>query len=87
MNKKKTATFIGLLFVILIIAVICFMAFTTYYMIKNKRAFLENPFVYGANKMGNVECSCIQDKDIPIYFAFNDTDFWNIQDYYEKGGN
>jgi uncharacterized protein YxeA len=74
--NKRTATF---LFVALIIVVVIFMIFTARYMVKNKEAFVENPFIYGANKMGNVECSCMQNKDIPIYFAFNDTDFWNIQ--------
>lgn len=74
--NKRTATF---LFVTLIIVVVVFMIFTIRYMIKNKEAFMENPFIYGAEKMGNVECSCVQNNGIPVYFAFNDTDFWNTQ--------
>ena len=35
---------------------------------------VQNPFVYGAEKMGDVECYCIQDKSSPsAYFKFNST--------------
>ena len=72
--NQKTAT--GL-FVILIFLVVIFMGWVVNYMIKNKEAFVENPLIYGAEKMGNVECSCIQyQNDVPIHFAFNDTNLW-----------
>lgn len=39
---------------------------------------LQNPYVYGARTMKNVECSCSQvitDKLCPALFDFNDTTF------------
>jgi len=38
---------------------------------------ISNPFLYGASKMGNIQCSCQQDvgRDFPAYFYFNDTFF------------
>jgi hypothetical protein len=37
---------------------------------------LKNPFMYGASKMENVECSCTQfNSDCPPQFTFNDTSF------------
>lgn len=56
------------------------MIFVVYYMINNKEAFTENPFIFGANGIGGeVSCSCTQKiNDEEVYFAFNQTDFWNI---------
>jgi len=36
-----------------------------------------NPYIYGASKMKNVSCSCIQRIDLtcPASFSFNDTAF------------
>lgn len=66
------------LFIILIIAVIGFMTFTCWYLVTNKSAFLENPFLYGSQKMGNVTCSCIQFKNGEyLHFGFNDTEFYS----------
>lgn len=76
--NKKTATF---LFIFLMIVVVIFMIFTVRYMIKNKEAFTENPLVYGAKQMGNVECNCVQNNGVPVYFAFNDTNIWDAKDY------
>lgn len=38
---------------------------------------LKNPYIYGASKMGNVECNCVQhtNKLCPPKFFFNDTGF------------
>ena len=38
---------------------------------------IKNPFLYGASKMGNVDCSCLQKihPTCPALFSFNDTDF------------
>lgn len=40
---------------------------------------LDNPYLYGASGMGNVECSCVQynHPTCPPRFSFNDT-FYNI---------
>ena len=76
MNLTKKQA--NLLFIILIIVVFTFVIFATYYMISNKRAFTENPFIYGAKKMklGNCHCSCYNiDNPQPISFYFNDTSF------------
>lgn len=46
----------------------------------NKSAFFENPFVYGAKKLENVECRCVQKifYNKANYFGFNDTSFYPI---------
>jgi hypothetical protein len=71
MEKKTSDT----LFVILFIATFIFMTFVVYYMVSNKDAITKNPFIYGAKKMGSVECSCVQyhEQGQPSYFFFNDT--------------
>jgi len=65
------------LFIILIVAVICFMIFTIWYLISNKQAFIENPFVYGAKELGNINCACNQKLNDGsfAYFSFNDSAF------------
>lgn len=49
------------------------------YMTTEGKKCLENPYVYGAKAMGDVECSCIQNKGLcsPL-FDFNDTSFTAI---------
>ena len=40
---------------------------------------VKNPFVYGASKMGNVYCSCIQtfqNTQCPAQFEFNETTWY-----------
>lgn len=72
---SKTA---NTLFVVLIIVVISFVIFVTYYMINFKEAFTENPFVYGAKKLdlGQCSCSCFDENTPqPISFYFNQTYF------------
>lgn len=72
----KPAVVIYYLFMILVVAGLCYLG---WYMVENKEAYFDNPFVYGASRMGNVECSCYQNKGYGrvAYFNFNDTDFWN----------
>lgn len=73
--NKKTA---NILFVGFMIIVLVFMIFVISYMISNKEAFTENPFVYGAKKLnlGNCNCVCYDDIVItPIYLYFNQTSF------------
>ncbi len=64
------------LYYLLIVIVIVFMAFTVNFLYKNYQA-LKNPFTFGASQMGGVYCSCYQDRGgtlVPFYF--NDTRFW-----------
>jgi hypothetical protein len=74
--KRKTvdAIYFGL-----IILVVIFIMFVAYYMVANKEAFVDNPFVFGASKMrGDVHCTCQQlIEDKKYQFAFNKTDWWN----------
>ena len=56
----------NLCFVFLLLLVIFFMSFTIFYLVKNKTAFFENPFQYGAEKL-DVSCSCICD-DLSLNF-------------------
>lgn len=38
---------------------------------------LKNPFIYGAKKMGNIECNCkdFKNSNCPASFYFNDSTF------------
>jgi hypothetical protein len=54
--EKQTATLIYFGF---IGVVTIFMVFTVYYIIHFKEAFMSNPLVYGAGKMG-IDCTCRQ---------------------------
>lgn len=76
---KLTKKQIDIIYLSIIIIVIVFMLFVAYYMITNKEAFLDNPFVYGASKMdGDVYCSCNQIiGDQRFIFEFNKTDWWS----------
>jgi len=73
---KKNA---NLLFVVLIIVVLGFIVFASYYMISNKQAFTENPFIYGAKKLNlnNCYCTCQGNSGIAsqTYLYFNQTSF------------
>lgn len=62
-------------FFVLIILVVLFMAWTIHYLIVNKSAFMENPFLYGVRKMGDVNCVCFQKDSYGIVstFTFNKT--------------
>jgi len=75
---KLTPKIANRLFVMLIIVVLVFVVFAVSFMLKNKEAFTENPFVYGAKKMdlGQCNCNCYkEDNPQPISFYFNQTSF------------
>lgn len=63
------------MFITLWIAIFCFMIFVVTYMINYKEVFAGDPFTFGANQMGNVECQCVQQEEdgLPAKFWFNDT--------------
>ena len=74
MNKKL----VDVLFVGMIILNIVFILFTTSYLLKNKEAFFDQPFVYGAERMGLEGCSAMcynNDSQKPIYLYWNSTHF------------
>ena len=72
---KRTSS---ILFVVLIIVVLVFVVFTVYYMISNKQAFTENPFIFGAKKMNLGDCNCVCSNGgftQQQYLYFNQTSF------------
>ena len=72
---KETA---NRLFVVLIIVVLGFIVFASYYMISNKQAFTENPFIFGAKKMNLGNCNCVCSNGgftSQQYLYFNQTSF------------
>ena len=74
LNKQQA----NALFVILVIVVLGFVIFATYYMISNREAFTTNPLIYGAEKMnlGECYCNCYDNVNAqPISFYFNSTSF------------
>jgi len=60
--------------IFLILFLLCFGSFTTYYLIHNKEAFYGNPFIYGAKRM-DASCTCFTTKGLGIPFMFNATSF------------
>lgn len=61
------------------IVLACFVAvcMLLFYMMSEGGQCIKNPFIYGAVKMKNVECSCLQynDSPCPATFFFNSTIF------------
>jgi len=57
------------------------MAFTVYYVIHFKEAFMSNPLIYGADKLG-VECTCTKWDDAHrfavLQFWVNGTNTYNM---------
>lgn len=72
-KKKLDRITIGLIiFMILVIAG------TIIFMRSEAKQCLANPYLYGASKMGDVQCSCFQWQDgslCPAKFSFNDEEF------------
>ena len=70
--EKKDKLFFGL-----VIICILLVSYFIFFMRSETAQCIRNPYVYGAEKMGNVFCSCQQDQDrsFPAYFSFNDTSF------------
>ena len=79
------------LFIALIVVNVCFIVFVAYYMISNGEAFTQNPFIFGAKKLGNVECNCRQYPYEGSFryatFFFNDTDFISEPQVIESSSN
>lgn len=74
MKKPYLKDIIFFMIVILCVVLILYLIF----FIKSEDALcLKNPFVYGAYKMGNVSCSCMQLKNpqCPPTFYFDDHSF------------
>lgn len=65
----------NLVTVFLIIFLLTFGGYFGYYIVKNKNAFYDNPFIYGVNRMdaNYVSCSCFTDDGRS--FIFNNTYF------------
>lgn len=66
------------IFFSLIIVCILMVTYLVMYMKGEGGQCLRNPYVYGASKMENVQCSCTQLKQFstcPAKFYFNDTFF------------
>lgn len=62
----------------LIIFMILVIAGTIIFIRSEARQCLANPYLYGASKMGDVQCSCFQMQDgsfCPAKFSFNDEEF------------
>lgn len=52
---------------------------------RNIEELKANPFVYGASKMGNVDCQCSQTFDSgKATFFFNDTNFWVLKENFKE---
>jgi hypothetical protein len=71
--KNKDRLFFAVVILCLISVVILFL-----YMKGQGGQCVKNPFVYGASKMGNIECNCIQhqaDNPCSPTFSFSDTGF------------
>ena len=79
MDIKINNKIIDVIFFSLIIFIIVLLIFTLSYMMKYQEAFTENPFTYGANKIGgDVYCSCYQQiKTETKRFEFNNTAMWD----------
>jgi hypothetical protein len=73
-------------FVLMIICILIVIALF-WYMTRETSRCVKNPFVYGASKMGNIQCSCSQDVNriTPAYFSFNDTTL-DLSPHEIKGG-
>ena len=79
-KKKKDLLYFVVLFVCLI------SVFYLIFVIKSQVAqCVKNPYIYGASKMQDVECSCLQynNKKCPATFSFNDTEFRSEVTYCE----
>lgn len=70
MDKKKFATF---LYYFLIISVLSFLVYAVYFMQSESRQCVKQPFFYGAQKLGNLECNCI----LPINMFCREEIFFN----------
>jgi hypothetical protein len=68
--KNKDYIYFGL-----VILCILLLLFLILFMKSETTQCINNPYIYGASKMGNVFCDCYQnvDRDKFAYFSFNET--------------
>ena len=73
MNQKVR----DVLFIILLILVILFMAYVISFILKWKAEFTENPMVFGAKRLKNVSCECtkLMSSVRTARFSFNDNEW------------
>jgi hypothetical protein len=80
-----------LLMIVAIVLLIGFVVFMAFFMTSEGKKCVGNPFLYGANHMKNIDCSCVQFPDAsrevpmgscPAKFFFNDTNFWKVEKCY-----
>ena len=74
LQKKKLMTYA---YWIMIIVVVAFCVYLFFYLKSNARQCIANPFIFGAERIGDVYCNCMQFKaeGIPSHFSFNETTF------------
>lgn len=68
-------------YIVILIFAFALCIYLIYYMTTEGKQCLANPYVYGAEKMGNIECSCYQDRIgfCDPRFTFNDSGFYPIK--------
>ena len=88
--KNKWIDWVIFFFIMFLIGFLIWLAF---YVIENKEAYMDNPYLYGATHMtggGEVECRCTHYKPTGknVQFEFNNT-YWGstmglgIRDFYD----
>lgn len=66
-------------YIVILIFAFAFCAYLIYYMTTEGKQCLANPYVYGAEKMGDVECICYQERGLcDPRFTFNDSGFYPV---------
>ena len=68
---KGIRKYLDIIEVVLVICFFIFLIFILNYMFLHREAFTENPFIYGANRIGDVRCSCFVGER--GFFTFNET--------------
>lgn len=76
-KEKRQFKKIDLLYFFILILCMAVLIGTFMFMKSETAQCIKNPYLYGASKMGNVECSCTQQigSVCPPRFSFNDTFF------------
>jgi hypothetical protein len=82
MNKRL----VDFLYVALILIVISFIIWVFFFLRSNSAKCMQNPFIYGASKLENAQCSCTEQGNM-FGFSFNSTDFWNNEEKMSREGN
>jgi hypothetical protein len=72
-NKSLTIV----LLIVFILMGIILMVYIVYYLSSNSSQCMKNPFIYGAKKIGDIECSCMKTgKTVTdtLFIKFNGTE-------------